>query len=214
MTSNLQNIPHSSLRATKILALSLMCILSFWSEGVLADDYIQKAGFRLAKITDLSWDAAVKRDDLFLVKIEHISGAGSVTILSIDLRSSQCQKCVQNNGKGGISDLANVPLTASDFNFIKSALLHIEPDRLPEANPYETGLDGNRVYIEVHNGTIHWRGWRWSYELASSFPASKEKETATRSDPFAGDGHFVKKGPEERLLSLFLILCMSITDRH
>lgn len=197
------------------LCIVLTSLISLSSFCAHATEYLQEASSRVARVTGLSWEDAVKRNDLFLVRIESVQlPESTLKTISLDFATSACVRSIQKQQGGNENSSAPISLGKAAFSTLCAALAHVEWARLPEKNPFETGLDGTYTYVELHHGIIHWRGWRWQHESAYGFATSDQKKAAKLPDPFAGNKKLAIKQPNERILSLFVMLCLIEAGRE
>jgi len=209
------NLLRYCIRRLMRLLLVLIPLISLSSFCAHADEYLQEASSRVARVTGLSWEDAVKRNDLFLVRIEGVQLPDpTLKTISLNFATSTCVRSIQKQQGGNENSSAPFSLGKAAFSTLSAALAHVEWAHLPDKNPFETGLDGTYIYVELHHGVIHWRGWRWQHESAYGFPASDQKKAAKLADPFAGNEKLAIKQPNERILSLFVMLCLIEAGRE
>lgn len=103
-------------------------------------------------------------------------------------------------------------ISDSDAAVLKFFTGHIDLENVPTEDPYDDGLDGDSVYMEVHFSGIHRAFSRWELFQSYKLPAA----ASSNPDPFAASEKpvpaFQRKSTAEENLTSLAVLMIQMSD--
>lgn len=164
------------------------------------DGYLQEASKRISSLVGSTWSERSMQNETQKIFVELVEPLGQSRIAVFDLPSKITDLTTAGKKK------LQMAISEESLRRILFGLNTVNWKQLPSNDPFVVGLDGSFVYMEVHFGNVHWRGWRWNYYAAYGFindRSGKQYKTPTMS------GDKIQKKPDsENCLSLFFALIL------
>lgn len=144
-----------------------------------------------------------------ILRMVWLRGEQGTIILDCDLSKRTLEKTVLLKSNAAKEKRV---LSESDKAVLKFIVDRFEFEKVPAEDPYEGGLDGDSIYVELHFLGAHRHFSRWKPFESYKLPVSAGQEP----DPFAASSkptpQFQLKSAEEQQLTSLAVFLLHMSD--